>query len=100
MPDPKTTLLVVLAIVAVAFVAFWLRHTAAAARASQRPTPYELFVGFVTDFFDTLGVGSFATTTALWRARRTVADEHIPGSLNVGHTLPTVAQAFIFTKSL
>ncbi|MEP7002752.1 MAG: permease, partial [bacterium] len=50
------------------------------------------------NFFDTLGIGSFATTTAIFRQWRMVRDEHIPGTLNVGHTLPTIAQAFIFTK--
>lgn len=102
MSDPKTTLLVLLAILAVAFVAFWVRSAIAAARAQGRvrPSPYELLVGFVTDFADTLGIGSFATTTALWRARRTVPDEQIPGTLNFGHALPTIAQAFIYTKAI
>ncbi len=53
-------------------------------------------IGFVTNFFDTLGIGSFATTTAVYRLRRLVPDELIPGTLNVGHALPTVAQALIF----
>lgn len=53
-------------------------------------------VGFITDFLDTLGIGSFATTTALYRAQRTIADEHLPGTLNVGHALPTIVQAFIY----
>ena len=35
-------------------------------------------------FFDTLGIGSFATTTAIFRAWRLVPDELIPGTLNVG----------------
>jgi uncharacterized membrane protein YfcA len=52
----------------------------------------------VTNFFDTLGIGSFATTTALFRALRLVPDRVIPGTLNAGHTLPTVAQAFIYTS--
>jgi len=30
------------------------------------------------------------------KLRKLVADEKIPGTLNVGHTLPTVTQAFIF----
>ena len=51
----------------------------------------------VTNFFDALGIGSFATTTAVFRLRKMVPDRIIPGTLNVGHTLPTVAQAFIFT---
>jgi uncharacterized membrane protein YfcA len=61
-----------------------------------RPSPYEVAVGAVTDFLDTLGIGSFATTTSLYKLRGTVVDRLIPGTLNVGHALPTLAQAFIY----
>ena len=61
------------------------------------PNPLQLGIGFVTNFFDTLGIGSFATTTAMFRAWKLVPDEHIPGTLNVGHVLPTVIQAIIYT---
>ena len=61
------------------------------------PTPTQIGIGAVTNFFDTLGIGSFATTTALFRFLKSVPDRVIPGTLNVGHTLPTVAQAFIYT---
>jgi uncharacterized membrane protein YfcA len=54
----------------------------------------------VTNFFDTLGIGSFATTTAIYRFLNTVPDRFIPGTLNVGHTLPTVVQAIIYTKKV
>ncbi len=53
-------------------------------------------IGFVVNFFDTLGVSSFASTTAAFKLLRRVPDEQIPGTLNVGHALPTVAQALIF----
>jgi len=53
-------------------------------------------IGFVTNFFDTLGIGSFATTTSLYKFLRFVPDEHIPGTLNVGHALPTIVEAAIF----
>ncbi len=53
-------------------------------------------IGFVTNFFDTLGIGSFATTTSLFKLLRFVPDERIPGTLNVGHALPTVVEAAIF----
>jgi uncharacterized membrane protein YfcA len=62
------------------------------------PTPLEGLVGFVTAFFDTLGIGSFATTTAAYKLRRMVPVKQIPGTMNVGHTLATIAQAFIYTK--
>jgi uncharacterized membrane protein YfcA len=55
-----------------------------------------LVIGGVTNFFDTLGVGSFAPTTAAFRALRLVPDRVIPGTLNVGHALPSVAQALVF----
>jgi uncharacterized membrane protein YfcA len=61
------------------------------------PTLGEIGIGALTNFFDTLGIGSFATTTALFRFLRLVPDRIIPGTLNSGHTLPTVVQAFIYT---
>jgi uncharacterized membrane protein YfcA len=60
------------------------------------PSWLEIGIGFVTNFFDTLGIGSFAPTTSLFRFFRLVPDEQIPGTLNVGHTLPTILEAFAF----
>ena len=60
------------------------------------PKPIELFIGFITNFFDTLGIGSFAPTTAMFKQWKLVDDRLIPGSLNVGHTPPTIAEALIF----
>jgi uncharacterized membrane protein YfcA len=61
-----------------------------------RPSAYDVLVGAVTDFLDTLGIGSFATSAALFKLRRSVPDRLIPGTLNVGHALPTVAEALIY----
>lgn len=55
-----------------------------------------LGIGFATNFFDTLGIGSFAQQTALFKFFRLVDDRLIPGTMNVGDTIPTVIQAFIF----
>ena len=63
-----------------------------------RPTALQSAIGFVTAFFDTLGIGSFATTTAVYKLRNMVPVKLIPGTLNVGHALSTIAQAFIYTK--
>jgi uncharacterized membrane protein YfcA len=60
------------------------------------PTPWHLAIGFLTNFLDTLGIGSFATTTSFFKLRSVVPDRLIPGTLNVGHTPPTVTQAFIY----
>ena len=89
----KTALFVVLAAVTVAFSVFWFRH--ARAKWGGWPNWKQLAIGAVTDFFDMLGIGSFATTTSLYKLGHVVDDAHIPGTLNVGHAIPTFAQAFI-----
>jgi uncharacterized membrane protein YfcA len=63
---------------------------------SKAPWPALAGTGFVTNFFDTLGIGSFAPQTAIFKFFKLVDDRIIPGTLNVGNTIPTVCQAFIF----
>jgi uncharacterized membrane protein YfcA len=72
------------------------RAAGAAGEDSPQPTPLGLAIGFVTNFFDTLGIGSFAPTTAIFKFTGLVRDERIPGTLNVGHTAPTLVEALIF----
>ena len=62
------------------------------------PTFLQSAIGFATAFFDTLGIGSFATTTSIYKLRAMVPVKLMPGTLNVGHTLPTITQAFIYTR--
>jgi len=96
MPDPKILLLAALLAITVAFVLFWI--TQERARSSRGPLVSGLhaLVGFLTNFFDTLGIGSFATTTTVYRLWRLVPVQQVPGTLNVGDALPTVAQALIY----
>jgi uncharacterized membrane protein YfcA len=104
---PITALLSALGVLSAVYIAGWARAIAAVRRLSARaaspatdarfPNPPMIGLGFVTNFFDALGIGSFATSTALFRMFKMVPDRIIPGTLNAGHTLPTVAQAFIFT---
>lgn len=39
-------------------------------------------IGMVVNFFDTLGIGSFAPTTALLRTFKQIDDRVLPGTLN------------------
>jgi uncharacterized membrane protein YfcA len=104
---PKALILVPLALVALAFVAFWASHFRKARAAGRRdnpatdagaPTGSQVAIGVVTDFLDTLGVSSFAVTTSIFRFWKIVPDRLIPGTLNVGHALPTFVQAAIYTQ--
>lgn len=104
MPEPRFVLLGALAVFALIYVIGW---AVLARRAAHEPGPAEiqpaanpgvlnLLIGAVTNFFDTLGIGSFAPTTAVFRLKKIVPDRIIPGTMNVGHTLPAITQAFIF----
>ncbi len=57
-------------------------------------------IGFVTDFLDTLGIGSFAPTTALLRAFKQCDDSVIPGTLNVSHAIPVAVEALLFFSAV
>jgi len=69
---------------------------AAHKRGELSPKPEAIGLGAVTNFFDTLGIGSFAPTTAWMKLRQMAPDSYFPAILNAGHALPTVAQALIF----
>ena len=88
-----TALLIPLAL-AVLLYALMLVRAALASRAVPRLEAVAL--GAITNFFDTLGVGSFAPTMAWFKFRGLVPDRLIPSTMLVGHTLPAVAQAIIF----
>src|SRR3979490_1779085 len=93
----KTALFVALGIFTVGFVAIWLQEIRRDKKGQPRiPSLLETATGFVTNFFDALGVGSFATTSAIFKLFGMVRDEQIPVTMNVGHTLPSILQAFIF----
>jgi uncharacterized membrane protein YfcA len=93
----KAVLFLLLGLVTVLYVGAWARRLLA--RGTSRaaaPTGGETALSFVANFFDTLGIGSYAPTTAALRFFGWVPDEKIPGTLTVGYVLPTVTQAFFF----
>ena len=89
-----TILLSALALLAAAFVAMLARE--ALKRGVGAPGPESIILGAITNFFDTLGIGSFAPTTAWLKFRRMIPDSFIPATLNVGHALPAMMQSAIF----
>lgn len=89
-----TALLALLAAIGVAFTIALLRT--AMKRSQAAPNLEAIVLGAVTNFFDTLGIGSFAPTTAWIKFRKMVPDSFIPAILNTGHALPTIAQSAIF----
>lgn len=87
-------LLTALSAIAIYFTTALLRT--AHKRGELVPKVEAIGLGAVTNFFDTLGIGSFAPTTAWMKIRKMAPDSYFPAILNAGHALPTVAQALIF----
>jgi uncharacterized membrane protein YfcA len=104
----KGVLFVTLGLFAAVFVAVWVASVWRRPDGESAPdaeggegerlalAPFLNVIGFVVNFFDTLGIGSFATTTSIFKLRRLVPDRLIPGTLNVGLALPTFVQALIY----
>jgi uncharacterized membrane protein YfcA len=81
------------------FIATWFTLSllkVASKRGELTPKPEAIGLGAVTNFFDTLGIGSFAPTTAYMKLRKMAPDSYFPAILNAGHALPTVVQALAF----
>ncbi|MDR3156394.1 MAG: sulfite exporter TauE/SafE family protein [Lactobacillales bacterium] len=59
------------------------------------------FIGFITDFLDTLGIGSFAPTVVLLNLTKSLKDDRLlPGTLNVAHTIPIFVEAIILVTAV
>jgi uncharacterized membrane protein YfcA len=67
---------------------------------SPGPTPGDILIGFVTDFFDALGIGSYAPTTAIYTFRRHPPPELIPGTLHIGHNAASIAECLIYVAAV
>jgi uncharacterized membrane protein YfcA len=93
--DLTTAVLAALVLLNVVFAIGW-RMAVRRHGLHGRPQAPDVAIGTATTFLDTLGIGSFAPTTALLKFRGKVADELIPGTLNVGLN----AAAFIETLLL
>ena len=58
-------------------------------------------IGFTTNFFDTLGIGSYAPTTTFLKLTRSLKnDKLLPGTLNVGCAIPVMTEAFMYIKTV
>jgi len=91
-------ILCALGVLTIGFAGYFLKDLLAKKDNLEKETNFAIAagIGFVTNFFDTLGIGSFAPMTALLRGFKQIHDRVIPGTLNVSCTIPVAAEAFIF----
>src|SRR3954451_20527221 len=81
---------------ALAILVYALALGRAAISRHARPSLEATVIGVVVNFFDTLGIGSFAPTTAWLKFRRLVPDRLIPPTMVVGLTPPAMAESIVF----
>jgi uncharacterized membrane protein YfcA len=99
--EPKNILLAGMILITIFYLVIWIvtlrrQRAASGDRSTLSPKPITLGISFIANFFDTLGIGSYATTTSMFRFWNVVRDEKIPGTLNVGYVIPTTVQALIY----
>lgn len=56
---------------------------------------FNVLVSTVANFFDTLGIGSYAIATSAWKFNKAIPDNLIPGTLNVAFGIPICVEATI-----
>ena len=56
---------------------------------------YNSLISMIANFFDTLGIGSYAIATSAWKFNKSVHDDLIPGTLNVAFGIPICVEATI-----
>jgi len=93
-----TALLILLAAAAIFYVIVLVRT--AFAQGALRPSGEAIAVGAAVNFFDTLGIGSFAPTLAWLKFRTRLPPRLIPCTMIVACTIPTILQAGIFLALL
>jgi uncharacterized membrane protein YfcA len=87
---------VLLALLVAAVLAYGFALVRVAVAKRVAPGPEALALGAVVAFLDTLGIGSFAPTTAWFKFRRMVPDRLIPQTLLCGLTPPAMTESIIF----
>lgn len=92
---PLIQVLLILAILFLFFTLFVHFRT-------EKIDPFKRFwtgfwIGLVTDALDTLGIGSFATTTSLFKVTKLVTDDSkLPGTMTLAHAIPVLIQSLCF----
>ena len=95
-----TILLVVMWVYAAVYFIFLLKDVIAhKGEISNDKLAHNIIISLVANFFDTLGIGSYAIATSAWKFTKSNSDDLIPGSLNVSFAIPiSVVGAVIGAK--
>lgn len=95
--DVILILRIVLGLFVLVSAIFFIKDLAAHKEELKGGKPVALaIIGFITNWLDTWGIGSYATTQAGFKFTKSSEDITIPGTLNVGDTFPVTLEALLF----
>lgn len=89
-----------LTVILIAYGAALVYDTDKKIKTDDSNAPVAYIIGMITNFFDTLGIGSFAPTTAALKFTKAIDERLMPGTLNVSMTMPVIVEAIIFIKAI
>ena len=95
-------LLAVLAVLTAIYLIFFIMDLIKHKEDFEKGTNFIVMsiIGFIINFFDVFGIGSFATGTALMKAFKQTDDRLIPGTLNVCFCVPVAIESFLFINGV
>jgi uncharacterized membrane protein YfcA len=99
-PKVVLVLIALLIILGAAVLAYGLALIRAALAQRAVPGLEAMALGAVVNFLDTLGIGSFAPTSAWFKFRRMVPDRLIPQTMLCGLTPPAMTESIVFLIGL
>jgi len=93
-------LIILLAVLGLASGVFVVALAAQLRKRPAAPSLEGAVMSAVTSFFDALGIGCFAPTTAYLKFRGIVPDELIPATMISGYALAAATEGFVFITSV
>lgn len=92
---------IILIIAIIGMLALYIREIRKAKVSTTTRFVPGFLIGLITDFGDTLGIGSFATTTALFKVSHFLDDDRkLPGTMNAAHAIPVFVEALLFLTAV
>lgn len=89
-----------LSVILIAYGAAFVMDTDKKIKTDDSNAPMAYIIGMIVNFFDTLGIGSFAPTTAALKFTKLIDERLMPGTLNVSMAMPVIVEAIIFIKAI
>ena len=93
-------IIAMLSLILILFGLVLIKDTDQKIRTDDSNAAFAYIVGMITNFFDTLGIGSFAPTTAILKFAKAIDERLLPGTLNVANTMPITVQALVFIQAV